>query len=440
MPNYSVLTPKLERIVGSENIRHSEEGFSDYAVDDKAPRIIVYPDNSDEISAVMRVVNEEGVSVCLLSQGTKIGIGNIPRGVDILLCMCRWGRIIEHDQGNLTVTVEAGVKLSELQKALGDKKQFLPLDPMFGSKSSIGGIVASNSNGPRRLRYGSVRDLLIGMKAVLPTGEKIKAGGKVVKNVAGYDMCKLFVGSLGTLGIITEATFKLYPLPEVQKTILLSLESSSRAFELVSSLLDSLVFPSALEVLNYSALDVLSSRIDISFRENPCCLAVRLEGFKESVQRGYDEIRKMGIVCTRILEGQVQEKFWTELSEFHYISGSNFRFKASVPASITPDVFDIVEEYSKNLGFNANLISHAGNGILYGFFSTGEPDKVIQFMNDLGSYTAKAGGYFVVESAPTEIKKRINIWGHIPDGIKIMRNIKERFDPKDVMSPGRFYT
>ncbi len=437
MLNYNLLASKIESIVGSEYLSYSQEGFLDFTVDGKVPRLLVYPANSDEVSAILRVANEEVASICTRSQGTKIGIGNIPKSMDIMLFISRSGRILEHDSGNLTVTLEAGVKLSELQSLLKDKKQFLPLDPMFSSRCSIGGVAASNSNGPRRLRYGSVRDLLIGMKAVLPTGEKIKAGGKVVKNVAGYDMCKLFVGSFGTLGIITEATFKLYPIPEVQKTVLLSLENSAQAFELISRLLESVVLPSSLVVLNFSTLNVLSRKSDISFGENTCCLVLRLEGFEESVQREYDEIRKMGIRYTRILEGPEQEGFWTELSDFSYLSRSNFRFKVSVPTSITFDIFNNFEGYSKKLGFNINLISHAGNGIVYGFLSTEEMDKVIQFINELGSYSARAGGYFVVESAPTETKEKINIWGRIPDDIKIMRNIKERFDPKGLLSPGR---
>jgi glycolate oxidase FAD binding subunit len=427
----------MERIIGSENIKGSEENFSEFAVDGKIPKLIVYPTSSEEISEILRVANEEEASICLRSQGTKIGTGNIPKSIDIVICMSRFCRIVEHDFGNLTVTVETGVKLSELQRVLEDKKQFLPVDPVCSSKSSVGGIVASNSNGPRRLRYGSVRDLLIGMKAVLPTGQKIRAGGKVVKNVAGYDMCKLFVGSFGTLGIITEATFKLYPLPEVQKTILLLFENAVQAFEHVSSLLGSVFFPASIVVLNYSALNFLSSKIDIALTENMCCLAIRLEGFSESVQREYDEIQKMRVVYTKTLEGTEQDKFWTALSDFYCISGSNFSFKGSVPVSITSNIFRRVEENSKNLELSISIISHAGSGIIYIFFSTQELGKAIQFTNELGFYIEKEGGYFVVESAPSEVKKKINIWGYFSGGMKIMHDIKKKFDPGDILNPGR---
>jgi len=431
------LVKKLERIIGSENLLYSQEGFSDFAVDRKVPKLIAHPSNPDEISEILRVANEGGYSICPRSQGTKIEIGNIPKSVDIVLSMSRFGRTIEHDHANLTVTVEAGMKLSDLQKSLEEKRQFLPIDPMFGTMCSIGGIISSNSNGPRRLRYGPVRDLLIGMKAVLPTGEAVKVGGKVVKNVAGSDMRTLFIGSLGTLGVITKATFKTYPLPELEKTVLVLLDKSVQALELASSILNSMVLPSSLCVLNPSALEVLSNDHGIVFREDSSCLAVRLEGFRESVEREIGEIWKMTKSEVRILERSGQNEFWMELSDFSHLSQSNLRFKTTVPVSATSDAFKNFDESSKNLGFKINLISQVGSGIIYGFLCTEEMDKLIEFIDQSNSYAAISGGYFVVESAPVKIKEKINVWGYLPGGVDIMRILKEKFDPKGIMNPGR---
>ncbi|MER3447572.1 MAG: hypothetical protein C4291_12395 [Candidatus Dadabacteria bacterium] len=428
---------KIEQIVGSENLLYSQEGFPDFAVDGKVPSLVVHPSGPDEISEILWFANEEGYSVCPRSQGTKIGIGNIPKSVDIILSMSRLRRIVDYDHANLTVTVESGVKLSDLQKVLEDKRQFIPIDPMFSSMCSVGGIISSNSNGPRRLRYGSVRDLVIGMKAVLPTGEKIKAGGKVVKNVAGYDMCKLFIGSFGTLGVVTEATFKLYPLPELEKTVLVFFNESAQAFEIASSILDSVVFPSSLNVLNPSVIEVLSGNLGIAFRENSFCLVVRLEGFRESVEREVREIQKMSGPNVRILGSSEQKRFWMVLSDFSHLSQSKFRFKASVPISTTLDAFKNFDEYSASLGSKINLVSHAGSGIIYGFLRTGDMDKLIGFIDQSNSYTAGLGGYFVVESAPIEIKEKINVWGYLPGGVNIMQILKEKFDPKGIVNPGR---
>jgi glycolate dehydrogenase FAD-binding subunit len=431
------LVKKLERIVGSENLLYSQEGFSDFAIDRKVPKLIAHPSSPDEISEILRVANEGGYSICPRSQGTKIEIGNIPKSVDIVLLMSRFGRTIEHDYANLTVTVEAGMKLTELQKLLEDKGQFLPIDPMFGTMCSIGGIISTNSSGPRRLRYGSVRDLLIGMKAVLPTGEAVKAGGKVVKNVAGYDMCKLFIGSFGTLGVISEATFKIYPLPELEKTVLVSLDKYAQTLELASCILNSMILPSSLCVLNPYTLEVLSNDHGILFREDLSCMAIRLEGFRESVEREISEIQKMSSRGIRILESSEQNEFWMALSDFSYLSQSNFRFKATFPVSATSDAFKNFDESSENLGFRINLISQVGSGIIYGFLWTEETDKLIEFIDQSNFYVVKSGGYFVVESAPVTIKEKINVWGHLPGGVDIMRRIKEKFDPNGIINPGR---
>ena len=149
-------------------------------------------------------------------------IGNPPTRLDVVVDLSRMNRVIEHDDANLTATVEAGISINRLQQVIAERNQFLPFDPPCALRASVGGTVAANLNGPRRSFYGNVRDLVIGMRVALATGEHIKAGGKVVKNVAGYDMCKLFVGSFGTLGIITEITVRMAPLPEASATLLAS--------------------------------------------------------------------------------------------------------------------------------------------------------------------------------------------------------------------------
>jgi glycolate oxidase FAD binding subunit len=185
-----------------------------HGVDGQTPALVCFPSEAEQVGSILRISAEAGAAVVPWGGGTSMRLGNIPRRVDVVIALKNMTALIEHDDANLTATVQAGMRVASFQEILGRRRQFLPLDPPHPERATIGGIVAANVNGPRRTMYGGVRDLVVGMKMVLATGERIKTGGKVVKNVAGYDLGKLFIGSLGTLGIVTETTFRMAPLPE----------------------------------------------------------------------------------------------------------------------------------------------------------------------------------------------------------------------------------
>ncbi|MDE3077934.1 MAG: FAD-binding oxidoreductase, partial [Chloroflexota bacterium] len=193
-----------------------------YAVDGMAPKVVAYPKTAEQVAEIVRVAAAHRWAVIPRGGGTIIELGGIPRAVDVVICTTDMNRMLEYEPADLTCTVQAGMRLSELQARLSEHGQFLALDPPLPDKATIGGIVAANSSGPLRLRYGTCRDLLIGVRVVNPDGSITKGGGKVVKNVSGYDMCKLYTSSLGTIGIILEATFKLWPLPACESTVVAS--------------------------------------------------------------------------------------------------------------------------------------------------------------------------------------------------------------------------
>jgi len=219
-----------------------------HAVDGLVPHIRCAPEDTSQLSAALRICGESGAAVIPWGGGTAMHWGNPPTHADVVVSLEHLNRLVEHDDANLTATVQAGMCVAPLQDLLAARRQFLAIDPPDPRHATIGGTVAANINGPRRLAYGGVRDLVIGMKMVLASGEQIKAGGKVVKNVAGYDMCKLFVGSLGTLGIITEVTFKMAPLPETFGTIM-ARGSLAQAAQLIDALLASTLTPAAVTVV-----------------------------------------------------------------------------------------------------------------------------------------------------------------------------------------------
>src|SRR6266568_6125363 len=190
-----------------------------YAVDGLLPRLAVIPETVEQVAQIVALANQQGLTVLSLGGGSRINLGGIPERIDVLLEMDSLTRLLEHEAPDLTCHVEAGITLAALQAQLATKGQRLALDPPGAQQATIGGILASNASGPKRLRYGTARDMVIGLHVVQASGEVARSGGRVVKNVAGYDLNKLYIGSLGTLGIIVEANFKLQPFPIKERTL-----------------------------------------------------------------------------------------------------------------------------------------------------------------------------------------------------------------------------
>src|SRR4029077_20352456 len=210
IPASPAIEEKLREIVGIAHVRAASTVEVFCGVQ---PRIVVEPGNERELAAVLRLANEEGLAVIPRGSGTKLGWGNPPARADLLLSIARLDKIIEHIWADLTVTVEAGCTWHKLQESLSRHGQRLALDPLWPERATVGGVLSTNDSGALRLRFGSLRDLVIGMTIALPDGTLASSGGKVVKNVAGYDLPKLMTGALGTLGVITRAVFRLHPLP-----------------------------------------------------------------------------------------------------------------------------------------------------------------------------------------------------------------------------------
>ncbi len=229
----SVTLAALQDIAGRDYARGAAEGD---AIGGVRPRFVVEPGSVEEVSALLWLAHHAGLAVAPRGGGTTLGWGATPRRLDLILSTARLDRVLEHAAGDLVARAEAGVTLETLQAAAGAAGQRLALDPPDAG-ATLGGIVAANPSGPLRLRYGTVRDLLIGVTVVLADGTVAKAGGKVVKNVAGYDLCKLFTGSLGTLGIVVETIWRLHPLPAARRTVAVALASPEAAGAAVQDLL-----------------------------------------------------------------------------------------------------------------------------------------------------------------------------------------------------------
>jgi FAD/FMN-containing dehydrogenase len=446
---------QVAEIVGESNCL--TEALQPYMVDEKVPKVVVFPENIEQVSALMKLADQERLAVVPRGSGTKMSLGNIPKQVDLVLVLKKLHKILEYEPDDLTATVEAGILLTDLQRHLKEKNQFFPLDPPFSSEATLGGIVATNSNGPGRFFHGSVRDLVIGIRVVHPGGVITRAGGKVVKNVSGYDMNKLYTGSLGTLGVITELSLKLRPLPEVSKTLLLRFSSLSEAARLVLQVSTSELLPIALEILEAKAWEIMS-RDDPSLSlgqivaPSGATFAAKLEGLSENVERQILQIRewgqKKGAMGAEVLDGDLHDKFWNKIQNhpqtFSAGTSNTIGCKASLPASKVEDFFQAVKKIGNSQNLEPIMFSHAGSGIVYIYFGLDtvpiQLDRMSIFsyiIKEIRNLSLQFGGSLIVEAAPTDLKKSVDVWGPVGDSLKIMKLLKEQFDPHGILNPGR---
>jgi glycolate oxidase FAD binding subunit len=330
------------------------------------------------------------------------------------------------------------------------KGYFLPLDPPFTDKATLGGIVATNSSGPKRLLYGTARDMIIGTKAVFPNGDIVVSGGKTVKNVSGYDMCKLLIGSYGTLGILCEMTFKLLPLPEKEATLLLSFAKLEEADGFAREMRGSQLIPSSLEILNAEAVQKMKYPVSTPPNGN-YLVAIGVEGVAESIDRQVSEMsevgKKQGTLEALTLGAEKHQAFWVALRDFSLYLTDEYSnvisMKSNFVMSKCGEILESCEKIAQRLGIDCAFISHAGNGILYSHILPGKNfrSKVESFVELIEKLTAEAvkyGGGLVVESSPLSIKKKVDVWGQSRSDYLVARRLKEQIDPAGILNIGRF--
>src|SRR6266498_2878192 len=359
------------------------------AVDGVQPEVVVEPTTIEAASEVLRTASEQGKRVVCRGGGSKLGWGNPPAAVDLLVSTARLDRVLEHAEGDLIVRAEAGVRLDALQEVLAKAEQFLALDPPERG-ATVGGIVAAGASGPLRHHYGTARDLLIGITVVLADGTIARSGGKVVKNVAGYDLGKLFSGSLGTLGLIAEVTFRLHPRASSFTAAFLEVDRPDRAGEAAQVLVHAQLAPAALELVWPD-------------RSGPGRLVLLVEGPRGGVtEQARDAVRLL-------------EPFGAaELIE---------------PGRAHPVLEGLVMRPWQ---------SADGGEPLVGAKAACVPTELPGAFMEARERLAGRGGTLVALEAPLELKRKVDVWGPVGDAEGLMRRVKQRFDPGGTMSPGRF--
>jgi glycolate oxidase FAD binding subunit len=391
-----------------------------------------------DIANVLAFANKHGKTVNIVSGGTKRGYGGQLEEADILLSLAKYSGIVEHSAGDLTLTVRPGTTLAEIDQVLRASGQRIALDASWPETATIGGIIAANDSGAKRLLYGSARDLVIGMRIVYPDGRIIRTGGKVVKNVAGYDMNKLFIGSMGTLGVISEITVKLRPLPKYEALSLVHFSGNNvqAIRDFAVSILDSMMETVSLETLYTETAGKLTGKkqytLAIAFEDREKAVLYQENWVKEHLPAG----------AAHTVLAETEAKNWWDQFRKQGINGSHSSAEGAalkvgssnldVPGNLkTAEA--LAEKYELTFTGHGGL----GHGISR-IYIKGDPENIADYISVLRAEIEQQGGYAVCTHLPFTLREVVSVWGEKPAHFPLLEGIKRTNDPNLILNRGRF--
>ena len=395
---------EIDRIPRNRKVTHGQ-GVKGYAVDGIEPEAVVFPNTIEEMSSLLSAADRDGKAAVPWGGGTAMELGNRALGCDLVISSSRLNRVLDYEPSDLTVVVEAGITLGTLQEELGENGQFLPLDPPLPDRATIGGILSANSSGPIRAQFGAARDMLIGIKVVNPNGDVTKGGGKVVKNVSGYDMNKLYTGALGTLGIIVEAAFKLAPLFKETCTQVATCKTPVEAGALAKGLREAGVTPVALQLIGGEGVGV----------SDGYSVVLQIGGMREAVER---QARSVAELCDSNGWGVTRKdadgaaEVWQRVRDAgrRPDSPATMIIKATcLPSDAVTLVGRIQQISDEDWAVSCNMV----NGVVYGYWwdeGVSIDDLEIR-VKRVREITGELNGHCVIEVCPAQLKERIDVWG-----------------------------
>lgn len=423
----NALARSLADGVGDAHVSTDPAHCAQFAVKGAIPHLIVSPESAEQTAGVLAAANAARAVVVPWGGGTAQTHGDTLRADGrpiVILRTARLNRVLEYEPADLTITVEAGVTLAQLAALAEPNTQMLPFDVPLPARATIGGVIAAAADGPRRLGYGTVRDLFIGARVAEAGGALSKAGGRVVKNVSGFDMMKLWTGSYGTLAVLVSAAFKLLPKPRASGTIVCEFDGVAPAFGLVDALHAGPLNPTAVEVVVEPGASAV--------------VAVWAEGVPDAVERHKRDVahlaERLGARDARVLDGDAQTAFWSRVADLPQtaaVAGDEVVFKlAALPAQLGAALAQ-AHRLASDDGLSLSLSARALSGVAYARLRGPGAAGALQRMSALtpaARMTVLARGGDAGTSA----------WGAPPNGIDLMRRLKREFDPNDVLNPGRF--
>jgi glycolate oxidase FAD binding subunit len=447
----SKLSEALAAAVGAEHVSSSDADRQAHAVDGLIPALVVRPGAMSRVAQALRAAAEAGAAVAVWGNGVRRDLGAPPRRLDAVVSLARLRSLVEYDAENLTVTAQAGMTLADLQTRLSERRQMLPLDPPEGGRQTLGGLCAVNAFGPRRSRYGSARDLVLGLRVALPNGEVIRAGGKTVKNVAGYDLCKLFIGSLGTLGAIVETTWRTSPRPEASASVVLRLRRGrwEEACDLGRELMGSVLEPAAVDVIGGPGARRCLDVAGLSEGGGEVLLVAAFEGAAAAVRRQVRETHRRRGGEGETVDEAAEQRLWRQLRRESRVRTRGQRsvtVRLSAPPAALAGLHDqamaTARAARRDFGYSEpTAVGRIGDGHLYLSWDVppaAEGPAVAAVVEEWRAAAIELDGHAIVEAASAELKTGLDIWGPPGPSFALMHALKQRFDPRGALAPGRF--
>ena len=414
---------QVSRVLPGQEIGVDEQ--RELAVDGLTPARVMRPQSPQELAEGLQALSATSAAAVVHGGDTQIGLGSRPARYDVALSTTRLSRLLEHEPADLTCRAEAGMRVGDLQAILRAHGQRLPLDPPRPEKATLGGMVAANSSGLSRARYGGVRDWVIGIAVAYPNGVIARAGGKVVKNVAGYDLMKLHTGALGTLGVIVELNFKVQTTPEADDTMLGHFDHRGDALAAGRWLARQYLAPAAITVLDREVLQECGLTADWRWT-----LAIRLEGYRREVEIARDQ----AAAAVRDHAGRFESepapapaRFWESVRDWTLGQDEAVLLYATTSLSGLSPVIDVA-------GSDSRVMAEPASGTAYVRVAPGAAVGLLDRMRG----AVKGSGQVVVRRAPTASKDELDIFGPPPPGFALMRELKRTLDPNAILNPGRF--
>jgi glycolate oxidase FAD binding subunit len=433
----------LAAFVGAPQVQVGTDVCATLAVDGQIPDVAVFPTTAEQVAAVLHFAGEHQLAIIPRGYGTKVSMGTCPRRYDIALSTRDLKRVIHYEPADLTIGVEAGMTFGEFQNLVGRNGLWLPLDPRGGAESSIGGIIAANAAGPLRQGFGGPRDMVIGLKIATTDGKIAKTGGRVVKNVAGYDLGKLLTGSMGTLGVIVEASLKLFPKPVERATFAIRAGTLGMARDLRRSILRSPLDPMRLVLLDSTAMALLDDAVKAADRPD-VELWVELGGSHRVIERCMLELRHLAAtVGASLARREEAEQAWGRVSNLARWLQPKYRdvtvLKVALPLVAMEEFLSRAQQEAESENIHLASFAQVGVGILH----------LCALQEILGTSTGAwvarlrraatdLGGSLAIEHCPPDLKSHVDVWGARGDDLGAMRKMKAAWDPQAVLSPGRF--